>query len=38
MDEMERAKTVIYSLTPSALEWFQMRVGPSKVGDPKHCV
>ena len=36
MDEMERAKTVVYSLTPSALDWFKMRVGPSKVGDPKH--
>ena len=35
-DEMERAKTVIYSLTPRALEWFKMRVGPSKAGDPKH--
>ncbi|MDA4123385.1 MAG: winged helix-turn-helix domain-containing protein, partial [Thaumarchaeota archaeon] len=35
-DEMERAKTVVYSLTPRALEWFAMRVGPSKMGDPKH--
>ena len=36
MDDMERSKTVIYHLTPDALEWFQTRPGPSKVGDPKH--
>jgi hypothetical protein len=35
-DDMERAKTVVYQLTPRALEWFRMRTGPSKVGDPKH--
>jgi hypothetical protein len=35
-DQMERAKTVVYSLTPRALEWFRIRVGPSKMGDPKH--
>ena len=36
MDEMERTKTVIYNLTPLSLEYLQMRVGPSKAGDPKH--
>ena len=36
-DDMERAKTVVYSLTPRALDWFKMRVGPSKMGDPKHA-
>ena len=35
-DEMERTKTIIYNLTPRALEYLQMRVGPSKTGDPKH--
>jgi hypothetical protein len=35
-DEMERTKTIIYNLTPLALEYLQMRVGPSKAGDPKH--
>jgi len=36
MDEMERTKTIIYNLTPFALEYLQMKVGPSKAGDPKH--
>ena len=35
-DEMERAKTVTYSLTPRALESFEMKFGPSRTGDPKH--
>jgi len=35
-DKIDRAKTVTYALTPRALEWFQIRPGPSKVGDPKH--
>jgi len=35
-DEMERTKTIIYNLTPIALEYMQMRVGTSKAGDPKH--
>ena len=35
-DEMERTKTIIYDLTPLALEYLQMRVGTSKAGDPKH--
>ena len=35
-DQMERTKTVIYNLTPLALEYLQMRVGSSKAGDPKH--
>ena len=35
-DQMERTKTVIYNLTPLALEYLQMRVGTSKAGDPKH--
>jgi len=35
-DEMERTKTIMYNLTPLALEYLQMRVGPSKAGDPKH--
>ena len=35
-DEMERTKTMIYDLTPLALEYLQMRVGTSKAGDPKH--
>jgi predicted transcriptional regulator len=35
-DQMERTKTVIYNLTPRALEYLQMRVGSSKAGDPKH--
>ncbi len=35
-DDMERAKTVVYSLTPRAMDWFKMKVGPSKMGDPKH--
>jgi hypothetical protein len=35
-DDMERARTVVYKLTPRALDWFQMRTGPSKVGDQKH--
>jgi len=35
-DEMERAKTVVYSLTPRALGLMEMKVGPSKAGDPKH--
>ena len=35
-DEMERTKTIIYDLTPIALEYMQMRVGTSKAGDPKH--
>ena len=35
-DKIDRAKTVIYSLTPRALEWFRLRPGPSKVGDVKH--
>jgi DNA helicase HerA-like ATPase len=35
-DDVERSKTVIYHLTPDALDWFQTRPGPSKVGDPKH--
>ena len=33
---MERTKTIIYNLTPLALEYLQMRVGTSKAGDPKH--
>jgi TraM recognition site of TraD and TraG/Helicase HerA, central domain len=37
MDDMERAKTVVYSLTLRALDLFKMRVGPSKMGDPKHA-
>jgi hypothetical protein len=36
MDEMERTKTIIYNLTPLALEYLQMRVGPIEGGDPKH--
>ena len=36
MDDVERSKTVIYHLTPDALDWFQTKPGPSKVGDPKH--
>src|SRR5271157_1759713 len=35
-DEMERTKTVVYSLTPRALESFEMKFGPSRTGDPKH--
>jgi hypothetical protein len=35
-DEMERARSLVYSLTPRALEWFQIRVGRAKMGDPKH--
>jgi predicted transcriptional regulator len=35
-DDMERAKTIIYSLTPRALESFEMKFGPSRTGDPKH--
>jgi predicted transcriptional regulator len=35
-DDMERAKTVIYNLTPRALESFEMKFGPSRTGDPKH--
>jgi Helicase HerA, central domain/TraM recognition site of TraD and TraG len=35
-DDVERSKTVIYHLTPDALDWFQTRPGPSKAGDPKH--
>ena len=34
-DEMERAKTVIYNLTPRALESFEMKFGPSKDGRPQ---
>jgi hypothetical protein len=37
MDDMQRATTIVYSLTPRALEWFRMRVGPSKMGDVKHA-
>ena len=36
LDEMERTKTIIYNLTPVALEYFQMRVGTLEGGDPKH--
>jgi hypothetical protein len=35
-DQMDRTKTIIYNLTPLALEYLQMRVGTSKAGDPKH--
>jgi len=35
-DDMERTKTVIYSLTPRALETFEMKFGPTRTGDPKH--
>jgi hypothetical protein len=35
-DQMDRTKTIIYNLTPIALEYLQMRVGTSKAGDPKH--
>ncbi len=35
-DQMDRAKTIIYNLTPPALELFQVKVGPTRVGDPKH--
>jgi len=37
MDDMQRATTVVYALTPRALEWFRMRVGPSKMGDVRHA-
>jgi hypothetical protein len=37
MDDVERSRTVVYSLTPRALDLFRMRVGPSKMGDPKHA-
>jgi hypothetical protein len=37
MDDVERSRTVVYSLTPRALEVFRMRVGPTKMGDPKHA-
>jgi len=36
MDDMDRARTVVYGLTPRALEWFQIDAGPSKMGDVKH--
>ncbi|MGH9918491.1 MAG: winged-helix domain-containing protein, partial [Nitrososphaerales archaeon] len=36
-DEMERTKTIVYNLTPLALEYLQMRVEPSKMGDAKHA-
>ena len=35
-DEMDRARTIIYSLTVRALEWFQIKVGRAKMGNPKH--
>jgi hypothetical protein len=35
-DDMERTKTVIYNLTPRALESFAMKFGPTRTGDPKH--
>jgi len=35
-DEMDRARTIIYSLTARALEWFKVRVGRAKMGDAKH--
>jgi len=37
MDDMERSRTVVYTLTPRALDVFKMRVGPSKMGDVKHA-
>ena len=36
-DEMERTKTVIYNLTPLALEYLQMRVGPRRRGTRSTC-
>ncbi|MDE1853266.1 MAG: type IV secretory system conjugative DNA transfer family protein [Thaumarchaeota archaeon] len=35
-DEMDRARTIIYSLTVRALQWFEIRAGPAKMGDAKH--
>jgi predicted transcriptional regulator len=35
-DEMDRARTIIYSLTARALEWFEVGPGPAKMGDAKH--
>ncbi len=35
-DEMERVKTTMYSLTPLVLEFFQMKPGRTKAGDPEH--
>jgi len=35
-DEMDRARTIIYSLTARALQWFEIRVGRPKMGDAKH--
>ena len=35
-DEMDRARTILYSLTARALEWFQIRIGRAKMGDQKH--
>ncbi|MDG7011920.1 MAG: TraM recognition domain-containing protein [Nitrososphaerota archaeon] len=35
-DEMDRARTIIYSLTARALEWFEVSPGPAKMGDAKH--
>ena len=35
-DQMDRTRTIIYNLTPLALEYLQMRMGTSKAGDPKH--
>jgi hypothetical protein len=37
MDDVERSRTVVYSLTPRAMDVFRMRVGPSKMGDVKHA-
>jgi len=37
MDDVERSRTVVYTLTPRALDVFRMRVGPSKMGDVKHA-
>ena len=37
MDDMERARTIVYTLTPRALDVFRIRVGPSKMGDAKHA-
>jgi hypothetical protein len=37
MDDMERSRTVVYTLAPRALDVFRIRVGPSKMGDVKHA-
>ena len=37
MDDMERSRTIVYTLTPRALDVFRIRVGPSKMGDVKHA-